>query len=424
MIMQLSNYTIVAAIEIYILLIIIGVVLFFRARKQRQLIRRQHEKLQHLVALLRKLKLPSAPLLTGGSTYKTYINAQLMATRNRYAGVSPDTDITTVSTSTGSLPQRALALRQKFLVAEEAAIIKGDGALKLDWEVFERTLTNSMNLVELDTSDDELVNLNKRVENLEKFKQLFFDMEKKWQDAQTQAREYFNQLAMMAEGVSDQDQFLDILDKYQKVYSEIDEAFDDGHNGIVNNPLLPIDQQVKININPLSTAEIYKLRTVAADQHRIINQLQRKLEQAITAEDKAVVITELQQQLQRQTRFVQESETCVKLLEEELSVATEKVNKQQQQLQASAEIARENERIKETLQKFTLESKSLMASIVDVEKENEVLKIKLQQLQAQVSTSSSPQSQDAAKNLQSDFLALKNQYVELETKYLDLKLKG
>lgn len=418
--MQLSNYLIVAAIEIYILLIIVGTVLFFHARKQYQLIRRQHEKLQHLITLLRKLKLPPTPLLTGGSTYKTYINAQLMATKNRYAGVAPDTDITTASNPDGSLPQRALALRYKFLLAEDAAIIKGDGPLRLDWEVFEHALISSINAVEFG-SDDELASVKKRVENLEKFKQLFFDMEKKWLDAQAQAQDYYNQLAMMTEGVSDQEQFLDILDKYQKVYSDIDTAFDSGREELTRDAAKKTEQ---VNINPLSVAEIHKLRNVAADQHRIINQLQRKLEDAITAEDKAAVITELEQQLQRQTRFVQESETCVKLLEEELFATTEKVNKQQLQLQASAEIARENGRIKETLQSFTSESKSLMARIVDVEKENDALKIRLQQLQVQDSTNLSPQSQEAVKKMQSEFQALKNQYVELETKYLDLKLKS
>src|SRR5690606_34805584 len=106
---------------------------------------------------------------------------------------------------------------------------------------------------------------------------------------------------------------------------------------------------------------------------------------------------------------------------------TEKVNKQQLQLQASAEIARENGRIKETLQSFTSESKSLMARIVDVEKENDALKIRLQELQelqVQDSTNLSPQSQEAVKKMQSECQALKKQYVELETKYLDLKLKS
>lgn len=420
--MQLSNYLIVAAIEIYILLIIVGAVLFFHARKQRQLIRRQHEKLQHLITLLRKLKLPPAPAQTGGSSYRTYIGAQLTATRNRYAGVSPDTDITTASILDGSSTQRALALRYKFLLAEEAAIIKGDGPLQLDWEVFERALLSSTNQEESGT-EDELAMARKRVENLEKFKQLFFDMEKKWLDTQTQAQDYYNQLEMMAEGVNDQDQFLDILEKYQKIYSDIDAAFASGRDELTLDTART-NEGVKINLDPLSLAEIQKLRTVATDQHRIINQLQRKLEDAITAEDKAAVITELQQQLQRQTRFVHESETCVKLLEEELFATTEKVARQQIQLQAAAEIAQENGRMKEALQSFTSESKSLMAGIIDVEKENEALKIKLQELHAQDLANVSEQSQEAIKKMQSEYQSLTNQYLELETKYLDLKLKS
>lgn len=419
--MQLSNYIILAIIEIYVLLIIVGVVLLFHARKQRQLIRRQHEKLQVLIAQLRALKLPPAPLVAGGSTYKTHINAQLTATRNRYAGLSPTTDITTAPPPDSSLAQLALALRYKFLLAEDAAIIKGDGPLRIDWEVFEQSIADSLQATVPDINTEELANYKQRVENLEKFKQLFFDMEQQWQDAQAQAREYYNQLSMMTEGMSDPDQFIDILDRYQRVYGDIESAFNYGRTGLTQTTQ---PSEIKINLNPHSTEEIRKLRNVAADQHRIINQLQRKLEEAITAEDKVAVIIELQQQLQRQTRFVQESETCVKLLEEELAAAMEKVNKQQLQLRRSAETVQENGRIKEALQDFALESKSLIANLQNLEKENDILKSELQQLQAQTSANPPFESQNAVNKVQAELATLKNQYVELETKYLDLKLKG
>src|SRR5690606_2381526 len=110
-------------------------------------------------------------------------------------------------------------------------------------------------------------------------------------DAQAQAREYYNQLSMMAEGTDDPNRFIDVLDRYQQVYSDIESAF----NYVRTDPDLhqaTPQPEIKINLNPHSTEEIRKLRNVAADQHRIINQLQRRLEEAVTAEDKVAVITE------------------------------------------------------------------------------------------------------------------------------------
>ncbi len=137
-----------------------------------------------------------------------------------------------------------------------------------------------------------------------------------------------------------------------------------------------------------------------------------------TAEEKDLVIKELEQQLQRQIRFVQESDTCVQLLEEELTKANEKIAEQEQQLDSDHYLEEENQRIKQTLHDFTKESKDLLINIEELEKENDELKHNLDETPPSTETSGGNSVQ-----LQAEFAELRKQYAELEEKYLELKFK-
>src|SRR5690606_15126346 len=165
--MQLSNYIIVAAIEIYAVLIAIGIFLLFHVRKQRRLVRRQQEKLQHLITELEAIKLPSQPTETNTISYKTHIANQRTATLSRYSGMAPHGDITSPDSPESSPPLYSLSLRYKFLEAEAAAIAQGDGPLQIDWQIFEDYLIKLCVKNEPAEADGELSNYKKRVENLE-----------------------------------------------------------------------------------------------------------------------------------------------------------------------------------------------------------------------------------------------------------------
>lgn len=422
--MQLSNYIIVAAIEVYIVLLIVGILLMLQTRKQRQLIRRQQEKLKQLILALKKLKLPPAAIQVTGNTYKTHIHAQLTATRNHYAGLSPSRDLSQEPDSESTPAQKAIALRYKFLQLEESAIAKGDGPLKINWDAFEEAWKEIPKDSASDLNADELATCKKRIDNLEKFKTLFFDMEKQWQNAKSQAEEYYRLLSAITVNADDQDRFVDLLESYHRVYDDVDGGFDQG--SAIKATLSTTDAPKVITltrVDPKTGEEIIKLRNVAADQHRIINQLQRKLEGAVTAEAKEVVINELQQQLQRQIRFVKESETCIQLLEDELASTSEKINKQQQLLDTASTAQQENLRIKETLHNFTRESKDLIASIGSLELENERLKANLHKLEAQPTEISPKSNSEALRAAQAELANLQGQYAELEEKYLELRLK-
>jgi len=227
-------------------------------------------------------------------------------------------------------------------------------------------------------------------------------------------------LLELSEGVNDRAAFNNVLENYHGVYDSIHQNIAQAvqnQDSFGNHKTINITRQ-----DPRAAEEIMKLRNVAADQHRIINNLQRKLIEATTAEEKETVIHELQQQLQRQVRFVQESETCIQLLEDELAKAHEEITIKDKTLDETNSLSEENKQIKTTLHNFTLESKDLLNSINDLEDENDSLKQNINQT-AQISTHAvSKETVSDVNKTHAELSDLKKQYAELEEKYLDLKL--
>lgn len=417
--MQVSNYILIAALEVYLLLTLLCVFLLFYVRNQRKLVNRQQEKLRELSSSQPK-PAPTIPQtsITDSHTYREHISRQLDITRSQYQQIAGDNQITLEQSPEAPAMQKILALRHHFLTAEESAVTFDGNKPLVRWDYLEQQLSSLLTR-QTDTQglETELANCKKRIENLEKFKQLFFDLERQWQEAQEKAQDYHQKLSDMAESVEDKAYFNDLLDRYHSVYQDVHQSMITGRQALEKNPAVLYKNTHTHRPDSSIANEIIKLRNVAVDQHRIINQLQRKLEDAKTAEEKEVAIQDLQQQLQRQIRFVQEAETCVKLIEDELKNSQEKLHQQEQLLEKTQFAEEENQRMRELLHNFAFESKTLMTSIIELEQENDKLKRTL-------SENASAQAVEALKSLQADHLILQTQYAELEEKYLQLRLKG
>ncbi|RYY75971.1 MAG: hypothetical protein EOO52_00080 [Gammaproteobacteria bacterium] len=421
--MQVPNAILVVAAEINIVLIISTVFFFVHARKLKSLVRRQQEKLLELLQVKKSTPEPPPPSVV--TDYKTYLNRELDATSTQFSTESPGADIALELPDDSPVFQRILALRYAFLRAEELGTTEEIGT-QAYWNIFQQTLTpllsSSQSPLNVDNSDseEELNTAKKRIENLEKFKRLFFDMEKQWKDAQANAQDYYGQLLELSEGVHDREAFNDVLQNYHGVYDSISQNI----TQVVQNTD-SFDNKKIINItrqDPRAAEEIVKLRNVAADQHRIINNLQKKLEEATTAEEKEIVIVELQQQLQRQVRFVQESETCIQLLEDELAKAHEEIVLKDKTLDETSLLSEENQQIKSTLHNFTLESRDLLNSINELEEENDSLKQNMNQTAPIATHAVTKETVSDSNKIHTELSELKKQYAELEERYLDLKL--
>lgn len=415
--MQVPTLVLVVAIEIYLALLIATFALLYFSFKQKKLIKRQQSKLKELIDTVKNTLSPELP---PAKTYKQFIYEQLDITRDRFGFLAPRSDIAGIQPLDVPINQRIVALRYAFLRAEELGTTTVQGSEGY-WDTFKQTLEPLLQsppeALPGDSDNGELETYKKRVENLEKFKKLFFDLEKRWNEAQANAQGYYNELYALADGVEDRERYEMLLGRYNDSYNDINQYIY-ATSGAING----VPQENKtINIirqDPRAAEEIMKLRNVAADQYRVISNLQRKLEEAATAEEKDLVIKELEQQLQRQIRFVQESDTCVQLLEEELTKANEKIAEQEQQLDSDHHLEEENQRIKQTLHDFTKESKDLLINIEELEKENDELKYNLDE----AIPGAVPQNGNATQ-IQAEFAELRKQYAELEEKYLELKFK-
>jgi hypothetical protein len=415
--MQVPNAIIFVAAEIIIVLLVCTVIFFVHSRKLKSLVRRQQEK------LLALLEAQPAPPSSPSPNYKSYLNDELDATAAQFAAFSPNQDIALELPIDSPLLQRILALRYAFLRAEELGTTEDRGTPEY-WNIFQQALEPLLSSPQGESSTEleaELGTAKKRIENLEKFKRLFFDMEKQWTEAQANAQDYYAQLLALSEGVEDRAAFNSVLESYHGVYDSIQQNI----TQVIQNPD-SFNQHKTINItrqDPRAAEEIVKLRNVAADQHRIINDLQRKLMSAATAEEKELIIQELQQQLQRQIRFVTESETCIQLLEDELAKAHEEISIQERSLDETSALSEENQQIKNALHSFTLESKDLVSSINQLEDENDSLKQNIRTTTATINTQlTTSESAPEVKKIQAELSDLKKQYAELEERYLDLKL--
>lgn len=376
--------------------------------------RQQQQKLREFIeAIQNNGDSPASP----AKPYKQFIYEQLELTQNRFNLLAPRSDIAGIQPSDVPLNQRIVALRYAFLRAEELGTTAVQGSEGY-WDIFQQTLEPLLHTAteaSKDSNTEELDTYKKRVENLEKFKKLFFELEKRWDEAQTSAETYYNELHSMADNVADKDRYEYLLGQYSNSYNNMNQHIHSTSAAITGRPA----ENKTINIirqDPRAAEEIMKLRNVAADQYRVISNLQRKLEEAVTAEEKDLVIQELEQQLQRQIRFVQESDTCVQLLEEELTKANEKIASQEGQIDNDHHLEEENQRIKETLHSFTRESKDLLENIEELEKENDQLKNSPPPLHKQ-------SDRQPNEPFQAELVELRKEYAELEAKYLALKLK-
>lgn len=407
--MQVSSTYLIVAAELYLLLFIGLLVLFFISRKQKKLIQRQQQKLLDVIKEIRATNSqPIKPIVEKG--YKFHINQQLETTQKRFSNISPDGDITAIQPD-DSFQQKILALRYEFLRSEELGTTEDTGSDKY-WSIFQQTLEPL--LQKSDTNlKDELDIYKKRVENLEQFKKLFFELEAQWNNAQNNSESCHAQLLAMTDQVQDPEAYALLLQNYQDSLGHFSQAVQQTAR------LADNDGPKTINIirqDPRAAEEIIKLRNVAADQYRVINNLQRKLEEVTSEEEKVLVIQELEQQLQRQIRFVQESDTCIQLLEDELIKANEKIVQQEELIDSAQKTDEENNQIKDALHDFTMESRDLLASMESLEEENLQLKKRLESLTENKAVTDNTDAQTALVQLQKE-------YAELEERYLASKLK-
>lgn len=409
--MESPNFLLILAWEAFGLAMVAVAVLLFQNRKMRSLVNKLQERMHELVGDLKKSReeLSKKPPARE-ETYLHYINQHIEQTKKHHFSFRGGQDIMLDLDPEVPLPRRTAALRHALLIAEKES--HSQILNKTNWDLLAARYQQLLDYnkaydggnpgggEELEQLREELETSRKRISNLEKFKSLYFDLEKTWRESKGKASEYFDEMSSLISQGRPAEDLTPILHNYHTVYSGFSDQIE---AGIDINPIKYDEQSHK---------EIIRLRNVTVDQHRTINELQEKLSRATNEEQRANVIKDLQTELQKQSRYMQESETCIKLMEEELRNA----NKEIEQLRVrAAQVGQFRTRLKE-LQSAEEANQHIIQSL---KQDNRRLNQKIKTI-----SEAAPEDNNETRALRRELTTFKAKYAELEERYLDLKLKG
>lgn len=414
MAIESSSFLLIVIAEVMLLLGAICTFLLFRNKKLRHLLKQLQERMEQLISDLRSARSSRQNSESPESSYTEQLNEYLRSTKEYHGTLESPQDIALDLDPSVPITRRAAALRYAMLIAEKEATAEGDTNWTLLNTKYEQLFSYTEeyqedgNLAEeVEALHEELTAAKKRINNLEKFKALYFDLEEQWQTSKDKAQIHYDELTAMAPLTEDSDAFEAALQNYQSAYNDVGKLIT---GGVGDTTIITVQGDNKGN--PDAHGEIRHLRNVAADQHRIITELQKKLAEATSDEAKTNVINDLKGELDKQARFVQESETCVKLMEDELNNA----NKEMEQLRSRLN---QLPQIKASIKEMRETNEEQEQTIFSLKAENKRLNSKMQMsLKDNEETSS-----NETRKLKQEITKLQAKYADLEERYLDLKLQ-
>lgn len=460
-----SNILVYAFGELALLLLFISGFLMLHVGKLRKLIGALEAKIVSLRASLGKSRKETKAALKKLSVkdkvipkeYLDYLDEEIDATRDHHETLNPDRDIVLDITPDAPMDRQAASLRHAFLIAEKEARYAG-GETQSSWEVlqskFEQIIQfyvstqpepvaeeEEQSLSEEEASGDdnseEIANYKKRIENLERFKKLFFDMEGQWNESKQQVDDYKRQLLALGKDLGAGDDFDALLNNYSAAFDDIGELITAAGEGGETESDRGGQSGVEFVGNREGTGktvianqeEMQRLRNMAVDQHKVISELKRKLIDAKSIEQQQEVIADLTSELEQQQRFIKETETCTQLIEDELSRIIQENENLRSELAAAGEAGmdvEEMQKVESVVNDLTQESKEMLGVIASLEEENTALK---QQLETAVASGDAADGDDIEAlreklgGVQQELLNLQTQHIELEERYLELKVQ-
>lgn len=457
-----SDMLLYATAELAVMLLCICVFLFFHITHLKKLIRRLEAKVLELRQTIvntkqnAKSKIQEIKNSIEEKSYLDYIEQQIESTRDHHASQSPDRDIVLDLDTDIPEERQIAALRHAFLVMEKEAQYASEDDAQAVWPVirtklqqiihFYRTAFQGGGESAVAAEPDEMLlhelqNYKQRVENLDKFKKLFFEMEKQWNAARKEAEKYRAQLLDMTQGMENFGAIEAVLDQYTNAYSDLQDHIEVGADlaeggtgerrqkresgATVVDERKPLETKVIITHHE----EISRLRKMMVDQHNIIAGLKQKLRGSDVIEDKLAAVEQLSRELDKQERMMRESETCIKLLEDEVA----ETHRQMQQLQDENNELRaggsqnSEQQVQEMLAGHVAESRDMMTTISQLDKENKALKERLASGGGGGGGSDLDDAAEAERlrtklsDVQQELLNLQTQHIELEERYIELK---
>ncbi len=416
--MGTTNLMLIFAAETLALSLFVIAVLLLKNRNLRRTMKKLQNRLESALKQLRQPKAAAppptepAPAVAPPETYRDKLDEQLELTRNHHYELGSRQDIALDLDPDSPLPRRTAALRHALLIAEKEATADGG---EFGWDLlatrynqiftYNEDYTPPPKDAEGDLSElqDQLEQANKRINNLERFKTMYFDLEERWDKCKTQANEHVTELRIFADKTDHKEDLNRLIDEYHTSYNGIDSIIGKNSN---------TDDSYGEGVAEAHLSEIRRLRGVAADQHRIINELQEQLVSANSNEERVEFVQSLQGELQKQSRFLQESETCIKLMEDELANA-------QNEIELLRSKVAQTSKLKAAIKELEIATATRDQIVESLKQENRRLAKKLKLTQE-----APPEDSQESRQLRKELSTMQSKYNDLEEKFLNLKLKG
>lgn len=461
--MELTAFTLIVLVEVFALSFLAIVVMAFYIRKLKSLLAAAQQKapppqpkkqqaltdakLSHSAADADALAAPEHASIASKhsgldlqsnsaqvQTYTSYIDEQITNLRDYHGKLKGGQEIALDIDPSAPLERRVAAMRHAVLIAEREATLTDE----VNWLALEARYKALFSYYEdypspqaqarIKDLSDSLGQSHKQLAALEKYKKLYFDLEANWHACKNQADAYYKQIQGQVELVEGESTgaLVALVDNYHHSYSAVTQLFDEQE---------PLPETLKV-----ANKELIELRKMTAQQHQLIDDLKQKMKSANDDNIKVELIRELESQLVRHERFLAESESCIKLMEDELAVTYKELQSLKAKLKVlpdlKAQIKDLNEdagvsdvmlnRLKEDVKKLKLELAQAVAN-----KPKADPKSLLGQVQESGVPSEIHQVNDFENDLENDFDQLKikheqleKQYADLEERYLDLKLES
>lgn len=420
--MQSNIMFILVAAEIALLCLAVCLFLVFKNRSLQRLIERLRKRMDELVDDLRKARANKNQENAVGpensqetKSYIDWINDQLDRTNHFHNELNSAQNIALDISPDNPLANRTAALRHALFLAEKEAFAQNQADLP-DWKILQQRYEkifhfyeersedqeNETNQVEIDALNEELGNARKRINNLEKFKKLYFELEDKWQNCKDEAQMHFSSLTRMANQVENPQEFEQTLESYHAAYNQVSSLIESGFEASL--------QAQSTGQHTNNNNEIRRLKQIAAEQHKVIGDLQQKLRESNSSEEVQTIVSSLEVELQKQIRFASESETCVQLMEDELQTAHTELDILRSKVNTLPQLKTQLMELRKDRDEFEAKTNALS-------NENHKLRKKIKE-----SDSSKDDAIETIK-LRKALTSMEAKYNDLEEKFLDLKLQ-
>ena len=353
--MELSKWLVAGIIELYFVLLILCLFLILNIKSLRKLVRGLRDKIKGLIEELNQARSDNRELseqkalaelqANPAPTFREQLQKQIDLTQEFHDELPGSQSIESYLDPVQPIQRQSLAFRHAILSAElEAQDVDDD--IHPNWALLQNKFGKLINF----------------------YKSKFALKSKEPEQTLVNGTEQcVHDLLIEAAGGLAPDNLEVLLDRYRA------SARDDIDNGPP-----PIDDPGELNDSTTtanSAQDLASLKALAEKQRQTILELQKRIAHSSPEDDLKPLISDLNSQLSRQERFLKESESCIKLLEDELEMANAKIEQLKHQKRSSnddtdklsssqrQELIRQNEQLLSRVKQQDAEIDQLLAQI-------------------------------------------------------------